>query len=163
MHRVRGGRRRALVVLARYVGVEGCEQTVRIIPIEPYVPIIVRFEHMRLVQVRRRVVGHRIVGDAMECRPAYVSGLVPGTHERKILDRDELEGPVRLRLVDENAREERRPGDRHNPRRRDGSHGQPNKGGTYSSSGPNRWGRACHGALRTFDLLLDPTAHPTTR
>ena len=60
------------------------EHAVRVLAVDPDVPIEVGFEHVRLVDRRVRVIGHRIERDAMECRPLGVSGRAPGVgkHQR---------------------------------------------------------------------------------
>ena len=68
------------------------------------VAVVMRLESVRFVGGRRRIVGHQVIGHAHEARRSRVAGGFPRFLEHQILDRDELQRPIRLGLVDQHRR-----------------------------------------------------------
>src|SRR3546814_3088889 len=91
-----------LVMGAGDVRVEGREDAAGIVAKQPDMTVVMRLEHMRFVERRRRIVDHMLEGDAMERGRRLVSRRSPGAGENQILDRHELQRTVSLRFVDEN-------------------------------------------------------------
>ena len=87
---------RGLVSRARHRRIQRREHAIRILAINPDMPIEMRLEHVRLVECRARVVGHRIVRHAMERWSLCVARRTPRVGKHQVLDGDELERPVRL-------------------------------------------------------------------
>ena len=63
---------RGLVSRARHGRIQRREHAVRVLAINPDMPVEVRLEHVRLVECRARIVGHRVVRHAMERRRSGV-------------------------------------------------------------------------------------------
>src|SRR3546814_13383162 len=97
-----------LVMGAGDVRVEGREDAAGIVAKQPDMTVVMRLEHMRFVERRRRIVDHMLEGDAMERGRRLVSRRPPGAGENQILDRHQLQRTVSLRLVDEDRRAEKR-------------------------------------------------------
>lgn len=91
-----------LVVPTDGLGVVLSEDAIGVVLIEPDVTVIVRLAQMRLIRLGDWIIRHAVVGDALEGGPSGVPCRFPGLDEDQVLNGDELERPVLLRLVDQN-------------------------------------------------------------
>ena len=73
------------------IGVELGEHPVGIVAIKPDMQIIVRLEHVGLIDRRRGIVGHPVECLAHERRRRLVASRLPGLAEDEIFDRDRID------------------------------------------------------------------------
>ena len=91
------------MMCARHRGIEGREDAVRIVAIDPDVAVEMRLEHVCLVSFGGGIVDHRVVGHAVKRRRGGLACRSPASGEDQVLDCNQLERIVILRLVDEDA------------------------------------------------------------
>ena len=91
------------MMCARDRGIEGREDAVRIVAIDPDVAVEMRLEHVGLVSFGAGIVGHRVVRRAVKRRRGGLTCRSPASGEDQVLDCNQLERTVILRLVDEDA------------------------------------------------------------
>lgn len=91
-------------MLAAHIGVERTEDPGGIVAEQPDVAVEMGLEMMRLVDRRRSIVRHPLIGKAMKARRNVVAGGTPGRLEHEILDGDQSQRSVGLGLVDQDRR-----------------------------------------------------------
>lgn len=84
--------------------IEGREYAVWVVAVDPDVAVEVRLEHVRFIDGRVGIIGHRVVRHTVERRAFGMAGFTPGVCEHQVFDGDQFERTVSLRFVNENAR-----------------------------------------------------------